>query len=72
MDEWDTIRLFDATIRERERLEGKGMGGFDQQRLVHSGRILANDETLMTSGIAKAPQVRALNRAAIELLRAVG
>jgi len=24
VDEWDTIRLFDATIRERERLEGKG------------------------------------------------
>jgi hypothetical protein len=63
---WDTVGVL------KKRLEGKGMGGFDQQRLVHSGRILANDETLMTSGIAKAPQVRALNRAAIELLRAVG
>ena len=36
---------------------GGGMGGFDAQRLVHAGRILDNDETLMAAGVAKQPQV---------------
>ena len=38
---WDTIGVL------KRRLEGKGMGSFEMQRLVHSGRVLGNDETLM-------------------------
>ena len=49
---WDTVGVL------KKRLEGKGMGGFDAQRLVHAGRILGNDETLMAAGVAKQPQVR--------------
>ena len=49
---WDTVGVL------KKRLEGKGMGGFDAQRLVHAGRILDNDETLMAAGVAKQPQVR--------------
>ena len=73
----------------KKRLEGRGLGAFDQQvagnaaqhglsgracmrsafiadmlglhqRLVHAGRILGNDETLLASGVAKSPQVRAV------------
>ena len=47
-----------ARASSNARLEGKGMGGFDAQRLVHAGRILDNDETLMAAGVAKQPQVR--------------
>jgi hypothetical protein len=31
-----------------------------KQRLVHAGRILGNDETLLASGVAKSPQVMAV------------
>ncbi|EKX54165.1 hypothetical protein GUITHDRAFT_100414 [Guillardia theta CCMP2712] len=48
---WDTVGIM------KRRLEGKGFGPAALQRLVHAGRILDEEETLLGSGVSKSPTV---------------
>ena len=48
----------DQSVRQlKSHIEGRGMGPVHRQQLAHAGRILTDDMTICSSGVASIPSV---------------